>query len=96
MLIFKSIEIEHGLESTDCKYDFVQVIFGSVAEKYCEYHDKETPIISSGNTMTVFFHSDNSTSRPGFKATWKSVEVSGIPQGYIRYGGWWYDGNHRD
>ena len=82
MLTFQSFDVD-GVPG--CTTDYVQIIFGSVAEKYCgsnvpnpSVSKKPGPTVSSGNTMTVFFHSSRWSGRPGFKATWKAVETSGI------------------
>ena len=88
MLTFESFDLE---AHSSCKYDFVQISFGSVEQKYCG-SNKPTPIISSGNTMTVLFHTDGSVNGNGFKATWKAVKTSGIKirglvDGWV--GGWW-------
>ena len=73
MLTFVSFDIE---ADSSCRYDYVQVSFGSDEQKYCG-SNKPSPIISSDNRMTVIFHSDDSEVRNGFKATWKAVETSG-------------------
>jgi len=73
MLTFESFDLE---SHSSCVYDYVKISFGSVEEKYCG-SSKPSPIISSGNTMTVVFHSDYSVNRNGFKATWEAVETSG-------------------
>ena len=69
-LTFEAFNLE---SHSTCKYDFVQISEGSEEEKYCG-NAKPSPIISSGNTMTVLFHSDGSETRKGFKATWKAVD----------------------
>ena len=79
MLKFQSFELADIRDSRDCD-DFVQIIFGSVAEKYCG-SKLPSPIISSENTMTVVFHSSRWLNHPGFKATWKPVEASGMAYG---------------
>ena len=71
MLTFESFDIE---AHPSCKYDYVQVSFGSDEQRYCG-SNKPSPIISSDNTMVVIFHSDDSEARNGFKATWKAVET---------------------
>ena len=84
MLTFQSFDLEGAINCDDDFFndDFVQVIFGSVAEKYCG-SKLPSPIISSGNNMTVFFHSNevvhvNTGSKDnGFEATWKAVDTSG-------------------
>ena len=73
-LTFESLDIE---AHASCRWDWVQVSFGSEEQKYCG-SNKPSPIISSGNTMTVLFHSDQSVTHNGFKATWKALETSGM------------------
>ena len=73
-LTFKKFDIE---PDSSCGFDYVQVSFGSEEQKYCG-SNKPSPIISSGNTMTVLFHSDQSVTHNGFKATWKALETSGM------------------
>ena len=73
-LTFESFNLE---PSSTCRLDYVQVSSGSVDETYCG-SSMPSPIISSGNTMTVFFHSDGSVNRNGFKATWKAVGPFGM------------------
>ena len=66
LLTFESFDLE---DENSCAYDYLQISFGSVEEKYCG-SSKPSPIISSGNTMTVTFHTDHSVNGNGFKATW--------------------------
>ena len=68
-LTFEAFNLE---SHSTCKYDFVQISEGSEEEKYCG-NVKPSPIISSGNTMNVTFHSDRSVNRSGFKASWEAV-----------------------
>jgi len=68
-LTFEAFNLE---SHSTCKYDFVQISEGSEEEKYCG-KVKPSPIISSGNTMNVTFHSDRSVNRSGFKASWEAV-----------------------
>ena len=79
MLTIDSLDIE---SHSSCAYDYVKVSFGSEEEKYCG-SNKPSPIISSGNTMTVVFHSDSGVNGNGFKATWKAVETSGTFWGFL-------------
>merc|ERR1711994_1130093 len=60
-------------ENYVCSYDWVQVSFGSFEEKYCG-SVIPSPIISSGNTMTVVFRTDGSITRTGFRAIWEAVD----------------------
>ena len=59
-------------ECGECSYDYLQISYGSVEEKYCG-SDLPGPITSSGNTMTVTFVSDGIVQYKGFTATWGSV-----------------------
>ena len=59
-------------ECGECSYDYLQISYGSVEEKYCG-SDLPGPITSSGNTMTVTFVSDGIIQYKGFTATWGAV-----------------------
>ena len=67
-LTFDSFDLE---DHASCEYDYVRISYGSFDEKYCG-PNKPSPIISSGNTMTVLFHSDGSETFKGFKTTWEA------------------------
>ena len=69
MLTFESFALE---SHSSCRYDYVLVSYGSVQQKYCG-SNKPGPIISTGNTMRVVFHSDYSVNRNGFRAIWEAV-----------------------
>ena len=69
LLTFESFDVE---SHSSCDYDWVQI----GEEKYCG-SNKPSPILSSGNTMDITFHSDFSVARSGFNATWEVVENSG-------------------
>jgi len=64
-------------DDASCGYDYVQVMDtdGSQLWKKCG-SKKPGPVISTGNTMTVNFHSDGSVNAKGFSATWKKVSTS--------------------
>ena len=70
-LTFESFDLE---AHSTCGYDYVQISFGSVEEKYC-VNNKPSPIISPGNTMRVTFHSDETVNMGGFRATWEAIEA---------------------
>ena len=73
-----------------CSYDFLQILDTSGKEigKFC---GKKIPprIISSGNKMTVIFHSDDGSAHKGFKANWKettdsrSIWSDNFPENYF-------------
>ena len=84
-LTFNSFNIENH---SSCGYDYAlvgvsvtfqralnktfQVSYGTFSQKYCG-SSKPDPITSTGDTMKVKFHSDNSVVRKGFSAVWKAV-----------------------
>ena len=70
---FKDMSRNTKSDCGECLYDYVQISYGSVEEKYCG-SDLPEPIISSGNTMTVTFVSDGSVEFTGFSATWEAVD----------------------
>jgi len=73
-LTFVDFAIE---DESQCSYDYVQVLDsdGSQLIKKCG-STKPANVVSSGNTMTVKFHSDSYISAKGFSATWKMVATS--------------------
>ena len=79
ILTFESFDLE---SSSTCGYDYVKITHGSFQQKYCG-SSKPSPVISSGNTMTVTFHADFSIGFSGFRATWEPVQNSGTF--YINY-----------
>jgi len=60
-----------------CSYDYVQVLDsdGKQLIKKCG-STKPNNVVSTSNTMTVKFHSDNYITAKGFSATWKKVATS--------------------
>ena len=54
-------------------YDYLEISFGSYTWKYCG--DKlPQPLISSGRSMRVSFHSDNIGAKTGFLLKWEELE----------------------
>ena len=78
-LTFQDFAVE---ADPSCQYDYVQVLDtdGSSKAKLCG-ESVPSPIRSSGNKMTVLFHSDHSVVKKGFKATWSAR--SGTPSGEV-------------
>jgi len=71
-LTFTDFNIE---PQSSCIYDWVQVVDSdgkNIGQKLCGT-SKPDPIKSSGNTLKVKFHSDESENYKGFSATWKKV-----------------------
>ena len=71
----KKREMDKNMKSDcgECYYDYVQISYGSVKKKFCG-PSKPRPIISSGNTMKVTFHSDKTVNQNGFRAIWKAYK----------------------
>ena len=63
----------------DCRYDYVKVLdtYGSQLAKLCG-DTLPAPLTSSGNTMTVIFHSDCCNARTGFSASWETMPGTNI------------------
>ncbi|XP_071569184.1 cubilin isoform X2 [Temnothorax nylanderi] len=75
---FTAFNIEH---STDCKFDFLQIHDGEntgaqLINRFCghELPNGNGTIISSHNTLYLWFHSDNSISHDGFTFHWNSID----------------------
>jgi len=66
-LTFNSFDLE---DDASCSYDYVQISYGTFSKKYCGA-SKPDPVTSTGNTMNVKFHSDESVVKKGFSAVWK-------------------------
>ena len=73
-LTFTDFAIE---DDTECSYDYVQVLDsdGKQLIKKCGA-TKPANVVSTSNTMTVKFHSDETVSAKGFSATWKKVAAT--------------------
>ena len=71
-LTFESFSIE-AHESGACIFDYLEVSYNSYSWKYCG-HNTPGPIISSGGSMKVTFHSDLLEADTGFIARWEEVE----------------------
>ncbi|MEL7309821.1 MAG: CUB domain-containing protein [Pseudomonadota bacterium] len=73
-LTFNQFDVEKG---DGCTYDWVEVYDGASTTaaslgRFCG-RKKPRQLVSSGSQMTVTFTADNSVSKPGFEATFKSV-----------------------
>ena len=68
-LTFEDFDLE---EDKHCSYDYVVVSHGSYSEKFCG-HSTPSVITSSGTSIMVTFHTDNSVTRQGFSAEWREV-----------------------
>ena len=73
-LTFTDFAIE---DDAECSYDYVQVLDsdGKQLIKKCGAA-KPANVVSTSNTMTVKFHSDETVSAKGFSATWKKVAAT--------------------
>ena len=77
-IVFEDFELEKGLEPDDpsmpedCKFDWLEVHDGVengsdlIGEKLCG-NSIPSPIESSGNSLTLVFHSDGGLNKKGFK-----------------------------
>ena len=70
-LTVDSFDLEDDSKS-GCRFDFVEVI-GTKRTKLCGIVPSGQKYISSGPTMSVKFHTDESITRKGFRATWTAV-----------------------
>ena len=66
----EDFDVEH---SSPCRYDYLTLYDGNttssriIAKELCGYSARGKTFKSTGNVMTLFFKSDNSVTRPGFK-----------------------------
>ena len=77
-LTFTSMDIE---ECTDpdfggkCYCDYVEVLDSDGSQLFKECNSEiPSPLTSTGNTMSIVFHSDYSVNQNGFSADWKMVD----------------------
>ncbi|XP_052856054.1 cubilin homolog [Drosophila gunungcola] len=74
---FHSFDLE---DSTECRFDWLQINDGKSKEdrligRYCgAQFPNSGNIVSSGNQLSLRFHSDNATAKEGFDLTWNSIE----------------------
>ena len=69
-LTFESFDVEPKSSwQTSCGNDYVEVSYDSFSQKFCG-NKIPGPFTSSGDTITVKFHSDNFDQRTGFSADW--------------------------
>merc|ERR1712126_635765 len=71
-LNFETFDLEEPASNDYC-FDFVEVSYGIVSEKYCGT-TKPGTITSIANNMKIKFQSDNFGNAKGFKAVWKEVK----------------------
>ena len=75
-LTFERFDVEpKSYWQTSCSNDYVEVSYGSFSQKFCgnKIPGRPGPFISSGDTMTVKFHSDTFDQRSGFSAVWTEI-----------------------
>merc|ERR1712155_412118 len=70
-IVFEAFELE---SNSRCSYDYVEISHGTYSQRFCGssllYPADSSGITSSGNTMTVRFHTDFSVNYSGFRAVW--------------------------
>ncbi|MFK8046359.1 MAG: M4 family metallopeptidase [Crocinitomicaceae bacterium] len=74
-LFFTSFAIEPGNGPT-CNYDYLEVYDGNssaapLLATYCDNNPPPASITSTGNAMTIVFHSDQSLTYSGFQLDWQ-------------------------
>ncbi|XP_076437271.1 cubilin-like isoform X2 [Babylonia areolata] len=77
-LTFNDLGLERSSSRRWCFWDYVEVVNGQYGDspsmgRFCG-DTLPDPVQSSGNTMTVRFHTDGSVSNRGFSATYTSLE----------------------
>ena len=79
-LSFEAFDVE---AESNCDYDFVKVMDSDGTTELAKLCGASLPatIKSSGNKLTVLFHSDGSVTKKGFEATW--TEVAGVESGEV-------------
>ena len=82
MVIFAFTAFNVESESS-CAYDSVSIFDGDTTNdpslaRYCGY-DIPTPVVTSGNTGTLLFVTDGSSTRGGFLVTYEASEDGVIP-----------------
>lgn len=81
-LTFVDVDIEETpvldeyVADARCQFDYVHVkdTDGHIIATVCGENSSLPVYKSSGNMMTLYFHSDESVNHKGFKATWKKVK----------------------
>ena len=63
------LHFDVGAEDSTCRYDHVEVSYGSYSEKFCG-NSIPGPFTSTGPTMTVRMHTNWLTTYTGFRAVW--------------------------
>ena len=74
-LTIDSFDLEDDRKS-GCRFDFVEIVgTSSKMGKLCGTDSSNKKFTSSSSTMTVKFHSDETRTGKGFKATWRSLPL---------------------
>ena len=79
-LTFTDFDLE---DDPGCAYDYVSVVDTDGTTQLAKLCGDSIPsaIKSSGNKLTVVFHSDQSVTKKGFEASW--IKVSGVSSGVV-------------
>ena len=72
MLTFDSFDIQKHHWDSGCPFDYMEVSYDSFSQRYCG-SSIPGPFTSTGSSMVVRFHSDDSNTRTGFSAVWTEV-----------------------
>jgi spore germination protein YaaH len=91
-LEFTEFDIEAG-SGQECNYDYIEIFDGENTAatsfgKFCNTTGSPGTINSSGNALTLLFHSDGATINNGFTAEWNCVLDNTPPITQINTGNW--------
>jgi Zn-dependent metalloprotease len=83
-LSFLFFDVEAGSSGTNCNYDYVRIYDGPntaspLVGTYCNNNLPPATWSSSGNSVTIVFHSDGGLEESGFEITWDCVLPTSAP-----------------
>lgn len=91
-LEFPVFDIEAG-SGSECNYDYLEIFDGPDAVspslgKFCNTTGNPGFISSTGNALTLHFHSDGATVNAGFEGIWNCIEDNIPPTTAVSAGEW--------
>jgi spore germination protein YaaH/PKD repeat protein len=94
-LEFPVFDIEAG-SGAECNYDYLEIFDGpntgsSSLGKFCNTTGNPGFIASTGNALTLHFHSDGATVKAGFEGVWNCIEDNIAPTTAVSAGEWQSD-----
>lgn len=83
ILNMNDFDVEPG-EGSNCDYDYLSIYDGedpsaSLIGQYCNNSPPPSQIISSGQAITLEFHSDNNLALSGFNIGWQCIQADAPP-----------------